>query len=200
MISSLLDCVIFKFVERNEMKRLSVIIPGYKTPEEWWTRCVSSVLKACGDNDEVLLVNDGCAEQIDFLNELGQTDSRIKIFHTENQGQAVARNLGMKEAEGEFIAFVDSDDEVLPEVYDCAIPYMEENGSDISVWGVQTIWLNAGLMKTDMPTRNSYGVLSPKDFKLIYSACLFNYPWNKIYRKSFFDAKSDCFSIKRYSE
>lgn len=91
---------------------LSVIVPVYNV-EEQLSRCIESILKQTYTNFELILVNDGSkdssGEICDFY---AQKDSRVKVFHKENGGASSARNVGIENAIGEYICFVDSDDYV----------------------------------------------------------------------------------------
>ena len=98
------------------MVKLSVIIPGYNTPEAWWRRCVDSVKRPLGPDDEIILVDDGSSDGAKFLDTLG-----CKVIHKQNGGLASARNAGMAVAQGEFVTFVDSDDEVMPGTFPCCL-------------------------------------------------------------------------------
>lgn len=162
-------------------KRLSVIIPGYNTSAAWWLRCVDSVRKACGPNDEIICVDDGSREPVRMEWVRADIDSRVRLLHKKNGGLAAARNFGMEAAIGRYVTFVDSDDEVLPDVYTRVIARMSTSESSVGVFGVRTIWVNEGLTKTDTPENRDYGVLSPLDVFDMSCRCLFNYAWNKVY-------------------
>ena len=94
--------------------RISVIIPGYNTKKEWWQRCVASVQRAIGPDDEIIVVDDGSIVPV----EANWFDSAVTLIRQDNQGLGAARNAGMKAAKGRYITFVDSDDEVRSETYD----------------------------------------------------------------------------------
>lgn len=92
---------------------ISVIIPVYKC-EEYLEKCVNSVFLQTYSNLEVILVDDGspdCCPQI--CDELAKRDGRVKVFHKINGGASSARNVGIDNAAGNYICFVDSDD-ILP--------------------------------------------------------------------------------------
>ena len=93
---------------------VTVIIPVYnniKTLE----KCVDSVLSQTYSNLEIILVDDGSNDSSEILcDKYREADSRISVFHTGNEGVASARNLGIKAAKGEYIAFIDADDHVDP--------------------------------------------------------------------------------------
>lgn len=89
---------------------ISVIIPVYNTAE-YLPRCLESVLNNTYRNLEVICINDGSKDNsIEVLNAYAQKDSRIRVIDQENAGVSAARNRGLDEATGEYIAFVDSDD------------------------------------------------------------------------------------------
>lgn len=90
--------------------RLSVIIPVYKTPNTL-DRCVRSVLGQNVDGMEVILVDDGSPDECPAkCDDWAARDSRIMVVHKENGGLSDARNSGLEHANGEYVAFVDSDD------------------------------------------------------------------------------------------
>lgn len=89
---------------------ISVIIPVYKV-EEYLDRCLESIVKQTHNNLEIIIVDDGSPDRCpELCDEWMRKDSRIKVIHKENGGLSDARNAGVKVAEGEYIAFVDSDD------------------------------------------------------------------------------------------
>lgn len=90
---------------------ISVIIPFYNRISQT-IEAVNSVLSQTYQNFEIILVNDGSTEDITPLTSLD--DPRIKILHQYNHGPASARNHGMREAKGDYIAFLDSDDLFMP--------------------------------------------------------------------------------------
>lgn len=89
---------------------VSVIIPVYNT-ELFVEEAIKSVLNQTLTDIEVIVVNDGSTDNsLQVIERLSNTDSRIKKITQENQGQSVARNLGLNIAKGEYIYFMDSDD------------------------------------------------------------------------------------------
>lgn len=89
---------------------VSVIIPVYNV-EKYLEECIDSVINQTYKNIEVILVDDGSTDSSgDICDEYVKKDSRITVIHKENEGTAVARNLGMENASGEWFYFPDSDD------------------------------------------------------------------------------------------
>ncbi len=97
---------------------VSVIIPVYNIMD-CLPRCVESVRRQTYSNLEILLVDDGSNDGTEELvDRLGERDGRIRVFHKPNGGSSSARNLGLREARGEYIGFVDSDDYIEPQMYE----------------------------------------------------------------------------------
>ena len=90
--------------------KISVIVPVYKC-EQYIHRCVNSILNQTFSDFELILVDDGSPDNCGKIcEEYAKKDFRVKVIHQVNQGQAAARNNGVKEAQGEWLHFVDSDD------------------------------------------------------------------------------------------
>lgn len=107
---------------------ISVIIPIYKV-EALLERCVDSVLAQTYRNLEVILVDDGSPDRCgEICDAYVQKDPRISVIHKENGGLSSARNAGLDIAEGEYIAFLDSDDWLEPETYETMLALAEKNG------------------------------------------------------------------------
>ena len=94
---------------------VSIIVPVYNT-EKFLHRCIDSILTQTYTDFELLLIDDGSKDSSGSIcDEYAEKDSRVRVFHKENGGVSSARNLGLDNAQGEWITFVDSDD------------YIEEN-------------------------------------------------------------------------
>ena len=93
---------------------VSIIVPIYNTVP-YFSRCIDSILSQSFTDFELLLVNDGSTDGSGKIcDAYAEKDSRIRVLHKENGGVSSARNLGLDKARGEWITFVDSDDELLP--------------------------------------------------------------------------------------
>lgn len=97
---------------------ISIIVPVYNI-EEYLPRCVNSLQNQTYPQLEILLVDDGSTDGTGALcDQLAKKEPRIRVFHKENGGSSSARNLGIAEAKGEYLGFVDSDDYVEPDMYE----------------------------------------------------------------------------------
>ena len=90
---------------------ISIIIPIYNTNKKLLNKCLKSVLDQTYQNLEILLIDDGSNQKCvrDYTN-LTKNDNRVKIIRKENSGVSEARNVGIKNSNGKYIMFVDSDD------------------------------------------------------------------------------------------
>ena len=90
--------------------KISVIVPVYNT-EKYLRRCIDSVLAQTYQDFELLLIDDGSKDSSGAIcDEYAAKDARVRVFHKENGGVSSARNLGLDNARGEWVTFVDSDD------------------------------------------------------------------------------------------
>ena len=127
-----------------ENKKVSVIIPFY-SGVEWLDESVQSILNETYKNVEIIVVNDGSPEDIQpFLDKYGD---KIVYRYKKNQGPAVARNLAMSIATGDYFAYEDADDIWLPTKLEKQIAFMEENSYVWSHTGFYYWWPETSKMK-----------------------------------------------------
>lgn len=97
---------------------ISIIIPIYNIMD-CLEKCVDSCINQTYKNIEILMVDDGSTDGTAALcDKLQEKDARIRVFHKENGGSSSARNLGIENAKGEYLGFVDSDDFISPTMYE----------------------------------------------------------------------------------
>ena len=115
------------------MPKISIIIPVYKV-EAYLPACLDSVLAQTFSDWEAICVNDGSPDNCGkILSEYAQKDSRIKVITQENQGVSVARNKALENAQGKYICFLDSDDELAPTFLQKMYQAIMDTNSDM-VW------------------------------------------------------------------
>jgi len=113
------------------MPKISVIVPVYRT-EAYLARCVDSILSQTHTDLELLLIDDGspdCCPQL--CDEFAAKDSRVRVIHKENGGVSTARNAGLDAAAGDYIAFVDSDDWIEPDMYEKMLAAARQYNCDV---------------------------------------------------------------------
>jgi glycosyltransferase involved in cell wall biosynthesis len=111
--------------------KVSVIVPVYNV-EKYVRQCIESILAQTFTDWELLLVDDGTQDNSGYIcDEYAQQDSRIRVFHKKNGGVSSARNLGLENAKGKWITFVDSDDFIYSNVLCLILETIETNALDI---------------------------------------------------------------------
>ena len=111
--------------------KISVIVPVYNA-EQYLRECLESLVNQTLEDLEIICVNDGSTDSSPkILEEYASKDSRIKIFHQENQGVSAARNLGISKVQGEYLVFVDSDDWIELNALEILYKTIDKRKSDI---------------------------------------------------------------------
>lgn len=115
------------------MPEISIIVPVYKA-EAYLPACIDSILNQTFQNFEVLLVDDGSPDRCgEICEDYARKDSRVRVLHQENQGQAAARNHAMAIARGKWLCFVDSDDWIHPQMVECLYRQVKEGNAAVSM-------------------------------------------------------------------
>jgi len=169
---------------------ISIIVPIYNV-EEYLTICVDSLLKQQNVHIEIILVDDGSTDRSGAIaDQYSQKDTRVKVIHQKNGEASAARNAGLDIAQGEYIAFVDSDDWLkensLCELYHEAIRFQ----ADV-VMGKVEFGHTDGSMSYYKPVPDDMLNISftGKEcfIRLVKAWSYRPMVWNYIYRKSFLD-------------
>lgn len=179
---------------------VSIIMPVYNS-EKYLRSCVDSILKQDFNSFELLLIDDGSTDgSPDICDEIAKRDSRVKVFHKANGGICEARNYGMQRANGEYIAFSDHDDIVLPGFLSENYRIAKEKNADIVKFG------RKGLLIRD-EKQLSCDVRKFKDeiisntqaqerFLELRISGAMNCVWDGFFRKAFLDGKRIGFDIR----
>lgn len=110
----------------NQAALISVIVPVYRV-EEYLEKCVDSILSQTYSNLELILVDDGSPDRSgEICDAYAKRDCRVRVIHKENGGLSSARNAGLDAARGDFVAFVDSDDWIVPDTYEAMMAAAEK--------------------------------------------------------------------------
>jgi len=134
---------------------ISVIIPVYNVGE-YLERCLDSILCQSCKELEIILVDDGSTDQSGALcDNYAAKDERLKVIHQPNGGVSKARNAGLLAASGDYIGFVDADDYLEPNTYECLLKQMGKADADIAICGAWFHW-------PDKTTQNDIAGLEEK--------------------------------------
>lgn len=109
------------------MPLISIIVPVYNSVSTL-NRCLDSILNQTFSDWELLLIDDGSTDRsTELCDQYASKDQRIKVFHKKNGGVSSARNIGLSHAKGEWITFVDSDDEIPKNTFTDECRYFKED-------------------------------------------------------------------------
>lgn len=163
----------------NTSALVSIIIPVYKV-EKYIAACIESIIAQTYGNIEIILIDDGSPDNSGSIcDEYAMKDKRIKVIHNQNQGVSAARKCGVKNASGEWLCFIDSDDTIPQEsIYLLFMDAIESNSNII-----------VGYFNNDIPI-HSRTRLSPEQYLrecVIVSRQVRGSLWGKLYHSSLFD-------------
>lgn len=155
---------------------ISVIVPVYNV-EKYLRKCLDSIINQTYNDWELILVDDGSKDASrEICDEYSQNDSRIKVFHKPNGGVSSARNIGIENACGEWIAFVDADDWLDPQYL---LSLVNVKGAEMIVCGYK---VDEDIIH-DI-TRDDFVIDTQNcDYSQNYFNETFFFPWRRLYRR-----------------
>ncbi|MEA2123453.1 MAG: CDP-glycerol glycerophosphotransferase [Solirubrobacteraceae bacterium] len=181
------------------MPTLSVVVPIYNV-EEYLERCLDTIAAQTWTDLEVILVDDGATDSSPQIAEAyTRRDERFKLVHRPNGGLSAARNTGIEHATGDYLAFVDSDDELPEHAYELLAGSLERSGSDFATGKV--LRLTTGGTRPTRFLRKTFWETKVGTHITEFRALLADrIAWNKVFRRSFWDAHGLRFPEGRINE
>ncbi len=163
---------------------LSVIIPVYNS-EKYLSSTIDSVLSSTYSNLELILVDDESTDKSpEICDEYAKKDERVRVFHIKHGNRGAARNFGIKHMRGRFLAFVDHDDYVYPEMYEKLIDTIKEQSVDVAVCNFETF----DIKKNKIENSRVVSSFGKKPFSEMQKALIKDHNsisywmiWNKVY-------------------
>lgn len=120
--------------------KISVITPIYRVPLGYLQACLNSLAEQTLEECEFILVSDGASEaECSICENYAKKDNRFKFYQQSHAGVSATRNFGIEQAHGEYITFVDADDEIERDACNDIYSYAKENESDIVLWDAKKI-------------------------------------------------------------
>jgi glycosyltransferase involved in cell wall biosynthesis len=176
----------------REHKKVSIIVPIYNA-EKYIGYCINSIVSQTYQNIEIILVNDGSTDaSLEICNNYATNDNRIKVIDIPNGGVSNARNIGLQEASGEYIQFVDADDTIAQCMTEKMCELVENYNKDLAICGFDMITLDsnnnvAEKIPFHCETIGYECVLEKKEFhdklcRILFRTSLLEEPVNKIYK------------------
>lgn len=161
---------------------ISVIVPIYNV-EKYLARCVDSIVNQTYKNLEIIFVDDGSPDRCpQMCDDYAEKDSRIKVVHKKNGGLSDARNAGIAVATGEYISFIDSDDYVSDDFFECLLDVMNKENSDIAECSVVKFYednrFDEFIDDLSVKTYDTQDAMSA----LIAENPFHQHVWNKLYK------------------
>lgn len=172
---------------------VSIVIPVYNS-QKYLNACVDSIINQTYSNLEIILVDDGSTDESGMIcDEYAKKDKRVKVIHKKNGGNGDARNVGYKQATGEWLVMVDNDDLLHLQQIDILLKIACERNADIVVGNYRPI------TDEEIPENNhieddvfdrievlSDQHLYDEEFIKKHSMIL-TVPWSKIWKKSLYE-------------
>ena len=167
-------------------KKISIIVPVYNT-FDYLEKCIFSICNQSYKDLEIIIVDDGSKDLSPKLcDQLAKKDNRIKVIHKANGGLSDARNIGIRNATGKYLSFIDSDDYIENGMYEYLINNMEKYDCDIGICG----WY---LVRNEIRNNCSFiskeRVLSKEECidALLCKNSFDNFMCNKIFKRDLFN-------------
>lgn len=171
--------------------RFSIVVPVYGV-EKYLDECVNSLLKQTYTDFEIILVDDSSPDNCPAMCDgYAQSDSRIRVIHKpQNEGLGFARNTGLEAALGDYVIFVDSDDRAEPKMLEACENELQTD-ADLLAFGVNFCYEDKNGRVTKIDTLIPERLVADSDekkaemFALLNKSRVFQYAWNKAYRREF---------------
>ena len=171
----------------KNIPRLSVIVPVYNM-EQYLRKCLDSIVNQTARDIEVICVNDGSKDKSQaILDEYAKKDRRIKVLKKSNGGLSSARNAGLKVAKARYVTFVDSDDWIEPDTYECVLAHI--NGADLVAFGTNVV---GDAMIDRRSADDEYYRVKYEGLHKLNDSMRLNMDvaaWNKVYRRDIIEEK-----------
>ena len=163
----------------NNNPLITVIVPIYNV-EVYLRKCLDSILAQTYKNLEIILVDDGSPDGCPAIcDEYAEIDKRIQVIHKENGGLSDARNAGVEIAMGDYIGFVDSDDWIMPDMYEYLLEGLCGYMADIAYCG----FVNVHSTWAEYPNNQTDKVYTKETaLNELFFDRLKNFAWNKLYK------------------
>lgn len=169
----------------NDNPIISIIMPVYNT-ERYIKKSIESILNQTFTDFELILIDDGSTDNSSSIcEEYSKCNDRISVIHKENEGQGVARNIGIKYAKGEYLSFIDSDDYVDEDFLESLLSAIKQENADIALSDLKAI---EGTISFDIVHYNKKIVLDNNELMEAYVQGKIQPGFvEKLYRKSLFE-------------
>lgn len=178
------------------MCKISIIVPVYNT-EKYLEKCLESLINQSFTDIEIIVINDGSIDNsLNICNRYQKLDSRIKVISKKNEGVSVARNIGIDNAIGEYILFVDSDDwiekDMCKELYNsidendsdiCICNYILDNNCTSNLKNIYSYIFKNTIEKDEIENKLIIPLIETEDYENKHDLAEARGPWGKLFRR-----------------
>lgn len=185
--------------------KVSVVVPVYNI-EEYIDRCVQTLIDQSLKEIEIILINDGSTDKSgEICDNLANIDSRIKVYHQENQGVSAARNIGIECANGDYIFFCDPDDYCDENLLEDNYKIAKNCNANLVIFGYYDCLYNNGerIINGKIPPFNGFlesALEFRKKFSELYFSDFLYTIWNKMYKTEYLEKCNIKFKDKKIGE
>ncbi len=161
---------------------ISIIIPVYNTAK-YLPSCIQSIISQTYTDWEAILVNDGSLDESGIIcDDYAKKDSRFKVLHQENQGVVVARDNALKMAKGDYLMFIDSDDNIEPTMLEEMLSLAKAQKLDIVWCNYKEVFKESAVeLIIELYENNE------ENIKGILTSRIPGFLWNKLIKRTFWD-------------
>ncbi len=178
--------------------KVSIIVPVFNV-KMYLNQCLDSLINQTLKDIEIICINDGSTDNsLLTLKDYARCDNRITVIDKQNEGQSVARNIGINMAEGEYIGFVDSDDWVDNDYFEKLYDAAARNNCDIASAGFKRCRRHRTSIKKSYEAE--LVCTTAQDKIRLDNLPSDNYIWNKIYKRTVWNDLNFNFEPDRFFE
>ncbi|RTZ18816.1 glycosyltransferase, partial [Streptococcus pneumoniae] len=168
---------------------ISIVVPVYNV-EKYLKKSIESILNQTYQNIEILLVDDGSTDSSGKICEsFSKVDPRIRVFHKENGGLSDARNFGIEQMKGQYVAFIDSDDYISKDYVWKLYSSIKNNDSEVSICSFLLVDEKGEKIKDELLDSGKICLTGQQILEKVLTADGYRYvvAWNKLYRSTLFE-------------
>lgn len=174
-----------KIEDADQKETISIAVAIYNS-DSYLERTIHSLLSQTYKNLEIILVDDGSTDKCpEICDKFGEMDNRVKVIHKKNGGLFSSRNVGIENATGTYIAFLDGDDWVDSSMYESMLYALQQNNADLVACRYRCIFKDKTIDKsTDMMAIMENQEMLAKYLEEDEAYLIQNAAWNKLYKRT----------------
>lgn len=168
---------------------VSIVVPVYNV-EKYLKKSIESILNQTYKNIEILLVDDGSTDSSgQICDSFSKVDPRIRVFHKANGGLSDARNFGIEQMKGQYVAFIDSDDYISKDYVWKLYSSIKNNDSEVSICSFSLVDEKGEKIKDELLDSGEICLTGQQILEKVLTADGYRYvvAWNKLYRSTLFE-------------